>query len=141
MKKIILAVAAIGLTSGVCLAQTTAISVPLSTHQSSYKISLSGYQQYLYKIVTGKITEAGYRFGNDLRQTLNSFVNDGAKRLFSNGQPTDEQKKAAETYVARFGEAMVQDGKSRKLEGKLDMMSFRAARAILCPDPIFCKQL
>lgn len=139
MKKFILAVAVIGLASGACLGQTTAVSVPLSTHQSSYKLSLSGYQEYLYKIVTGKITEAGYHFGNDVRQTLHSFVSDGAKRIFSNGQPTDEQKKAAETYVAKFGEAMVQDAKSRKLEGELDMMSFRSARAILCPNPTFCK--
>lgn len=137
MKKLILSVFIIA-AAGASQAQTMA-SIPLARHQSSYKVTLSGYQEHLYKIVTEKITGAGYHFNNDVRQTLSSFVNDGAKKLFNGGQPTDDQKKAAEAYVAKFGEAMVHDGQSRKLEGKLDMMSFRAARAILCPNPVFCQ--
>ncbi|PZF71693.1 hypothetical protein [Taibaiella soli] len=140
MKKLILSIAIVGFATGISLAQTTASSTSLTKHQSSYKISLSDYQQHLQKVITDKITAAGYHFNNDVRQTLNSFVNDGAKKMFNGGQPNDDQKKAAEAYVAKFGDAVVADAKSRKLEGKLDMMSFRSARSILCPNPIFCKQ-
>lgn len=113
-------------------------AMPLSKHVVSYKGNMSEYQAKLFEQAYQKITNGGFTLIWDTRQSLQSFINDGVKLMYQQGLTGDTYRDSSEHYIDQFAAAMVEDAQKRGTSGKLDMMSFRAARAILCPKWPFC---
>jgi len=115
-------------------AKAQSLAQPLSTHATSYKAAVKEFSDHLFKMAADKAHEEGYHMPYATRTSLQTFINTGVEKMFTAGLTEEKYTKKAEDNIMRFVTVMIDDAHTRGVTGVLDIIAFRTAQGMCCPN-------
>lgn len=120
--------------AGPLQSRAQSLAQPLHTHVTSYKAAVGDFGDHLYKMAADKVHEEGYYMPYATKNSLQRLISAGVEKMFTAGLTEEKYTKQAEDNLMRFVTVMVDDAKTRGVANALDLISFRAAQGMVCPN-------
>jgi len=120
--------------AGPLQSEAQSLAQPLHTHVTSYKAAVKEFDDHLFKMAADKVREAGYYMPYVTKSSLHTLISTGVEKMFTAGLTEEKYTRKAEENIMRFVTVMIDDARTRGVTGPLDMISFRSAQGMCCPD-------